>query len=81
MTPQQAIDLPNFGALGDPMVLEEKRFPAETVHSLRARGAQVREVPLTSGLQAIVKIIKLEDASTQWMSGTDPRREGLVLGQ
>ena len=80
MTPQQAIDLPNFGALGDPMVVEEKRFSADTLQSLRARGAEVRELALTSGLQAIVKQ-PMVGHSTNWISGTDPRREGVVLGQ
>jgi len=80
MTPQQAIDLPNFGAIGDPMVVEEKRFPTNTLQSLRTRGAEVRELPLTSGLQAIVKLPQW-DTSTKWISGTDNRREGVVLGQ
>ena len=80
MTPQQAIDLPNFGALGDPMVLEEKRFSAATLQSLRARGAELRELALTSGIQAIVKQ-PMVGHSKHWISGTDPRREGVVLGQ
>ena len=80
MTPQQAIDLPNFGALGDPMVVEEKRFSAETLQSLRARGSEVRELALTSGLQTIVKLPN-GPANKNWISGTDPRREGVVLGQ
>ena len=80
MTPQQAIDLPNFGALGDPMVVEEKRFSAATLQSLRARGAEVRELALTSGIQAIVKRLMVGH-SNNWISGTDPRREGVVLGQ
>ena len=80
MTPQQAIDLPNFGALGDPMVVEEKRFSADTLQSLRARGGEVRELALTSGIQAIVKLPK-QQAPKNWISGTDPRREGAVLGQ
>ena len=80
MTPQQAIDLPNFGALGDPMVVEERRFSADTLQSLRARGAEVRELALTSGLQAIVKR-PMVGHSNNWISGTDPRREGVVLGQ
>ena len=80
MTPQQAVDLPNFGALGDPMVVEEKRFSADTLQSLRARGGEVRELALTSGIQAIVKLPK-QQASEKWISGTDPRREGAVLGQ
>ena len=80
MTPQQAIDLPNFGVLGDPMVVEEKRFSAATLQSLRARGAEVRELALTSGIQAIVKR-PMVGHSNNWISGTDPRREGVVLGQ
>ena len=80
MTPQQAIDLPNFGALGASMVLEEKRFSAGTLQSLRARGAEVRELALTSGIQAIVKQ-PMVGHSNNWISGTDPRREGVVLGQ
>ena len=84
MTPQQAIDLPNFGAifgaLGDPMVVEEKRFSADTLQSLRARGAEVRELALTSGIQAILKR-PMVGHSKNWISGTDPRREGQVLGQ
>ena len=80
MTPQQAIDLPNFGALGAPMVVEEKRFSAGTLQSLRARGAEVRELALTSGIQAIVKQ-PMMGHSNNWISGTDPRREGVVLGQ
>ena len=80
MTPQQAIDLPNFGALGDPMVVEEKRFSAATLQSLRARGAEIRELALTSGIQAIVKQ-PMVGHSKNWISGTDPRREGVVLGQ
>ena len=43
LTPQQAIDLPNFGSLNGPDLLEEKRFPPATVEALRARGAEVRE--------------------------------------
>lgn len=71
---QRAIDLPNFGALGGPSLLEERRFPAATVGALRERGAEVREVPLTSGLQVIQK------TPQGYFGGADPRREGVVLG-
>jgi gamma-glutamyltranspeptidase len=47
---------------------------------LRARGGEVRELALTSGIQAIVKLPK-QQAPKNWISGTDPRREGAVLGQ
>ncbi len=71
---QQAINLPNFGSLGGPTLLEENRFPQATVNSLRARGHMVREQALTSGLQAIQK------TPNGFFGGADPRREGLVMG-
>jgi gamma-glutamyltranspeptidase/glutathione hydrolase len=80
MSPQQAIDLPNFGALGDTMAVEEKRFSSDTLQSLRARGGEVRELALISGIQAIVKQPNAGHSKV-WISGTDPRREGVVLGQ
>jgi gamma-glutamyltranspeptidase / glutathione hydrolase len=71
---QQAIDLPNFASLNGPSVLEDKRFSPATIEALRARGAEVREVNMTSGLQAIQK------TPGGFFGGADPRREGLVLG-
>jgi gamma-glutamyltranspeptidase/glutathione hydrolase len=71
---QQAIDLPNFGSFNGPSLLEEKRFPPATVEALRARGAEVREQNMTSGLQAIQR------TPTGWFGGADPRREGIVMG-
>jgi gamma-glutamyltranspeptidase / glutathione hydrolase len=75
---QQAINLPNFGltspALGAPLLLEEKRFPATTVQALKARGHEVREENMTSGLQAI------ERTTGGFFGGADPRREGVVMG-
>jgi gamma-glutamyltranspeptidase/glutathione hydrolase len=71
---QQAIDLPNFGSLNGPSLLEDKRFPPATVEALRARGAEVREQALTSGLQAIQR------TPSGYFGGADPRREGVVLG-
>ena len=71
---QQAIDLPNFGSFNGPSLLEEKRFAPATVEALKARGAEVREMTMTSGLQAIQK------TDTGFFGGADPRREGIVLG-
>jgi gamma-glutamyltranspeptidase/glutathione hydrolase len=71
---QQAIDLPNFGSLNGPSLLEAQRFTAATLEALRARGAKVLEIPMTSGLQAI------EKTPQGWFGGADPRREGVVLG-
>lgn len=74
MNAQQAINLPNFGSTNGPTVLEEKRLPASTVDALKAKGHEVREMNMTSGLQAIQK------TATGYFGGADPRREGLVMG-
>jgi gamma-glutamyltranspeptidase / glutathione hydrolase len=71
---QQAIDLPNFGSNNGPTLLEQKRFAAPVVQALQARGHEVREQDMTSGLQAIQR------TATGWFGGADPRREGVVLG-
>jgi gamma-glutamyltranspeptidase/glutathione hydrolase len=72
---QQAINLPNFGSNNGPTLLEDKRFPPETVQALRQRGAPVREQAMTSGLQAITRV------PGGWFGGADPRREGTVMGE
>ncbi|MDD5325820.1 MAG: gamma-glutamyltransferase [Polaromonas sp.] len=79
LLPQQAIDLPNFGSLGGPTLLEENRFAPATVEALKARGAEVREMNMTSGLQAIAR--GQAHGASLWLGGADPRREGVVLGE
>ncbi|MGJ7494246.1 gamma-glutamyltransferase family protein [Variovorax sp. RT4R15] len=71
---QKAVDLPNFGLLNGPSLLEQQRFAPATVEALRARGAEVQELDMTSGLQAIQK------TPTGYFGGADPRREGVVRG-
>jgi gamma-glutamyltranspeptidase/glutathione hydrolase len=71
---QQAVALPNFGTTNGPTLLEDKRFPPATADALKARGHEVREMPMTSGLQAIVR------TPQGWFGGADPRREGIVMG-
>ncbi len=71
---QQAINLPNFGSLNGPSILEEGRFSQATIEALRTRGAEVREMKMTSGLQAI------QTTPSGFFGGADPRREGLVRG-
>ncbi len=78
LTPQQAINLPNFGSTNGPSVLEEKIFPPTTVEALRTRGAEVREMNMTSGLQALTRTEV--HGKNLWMGGADPRREGVVMG-
>ncbi|QTN28077.1 gamma-glutamyltransferase family protein [Rhodoferax sp. AJA081-3] len=79
---QQAINLPNFGAAGAPTLLEEKRFPPTTVDALKARGHDVREQTMVSGLQAIgrANLNAASGGGTGWFGGADPRREGVVRG-
>ena len=71
---QQAINLPNFGSLNGPTLLEEKRFPPATAEALRTRGHEVRELNMTSGLQGIQR------TPSGFFGGADPRREGIVMG-
>jgi gamma-glutamyltranspeptidase/glutathione hydrolase len=78
LNPQRAIDLPNFGSLNGPSLLEEKRFPVPTVDALRTRGAEVREQNMNSGLQAIMR--STVNGQPVLLGGADPRREGVVMG-
>ena len=71
---QQAIAAPNFGSLNGPTLLEAGRFGPEMQQALRARGHELREMEMTSGLQALVR------TPGGWFGGADPRREGVVLG-
>lgn len=79
LTPQQAIDLPNFGALNENILLETGRFTPATVQALKAQGHTVIETNLTSGLQSITRSDLNPKAPL--LGGADPRREGIVLGE
>jgi len=72
---QQAISLPNFGSRNGPTELEAGRVPAALVEQLKARGHEVRQVELNSGLQG------LQRTPAGWFGGADPRREGVVRGE
>jgi gamma-glutamyltranspeptidase/glutathione hydrolase len=77
---QQAISLPNFGSRNaGPTEIEEGSFSAGLVEGLRARGHEVRAIPMTSGLQGIVRV-QLPSGRNGWAGGADPRREGVALG-
>ena len=76
---QQAIALPNFGSRNGPTELEEGQFSATFVEALRQRGHDVRAIPMTSGLQGIVRA-RAADGSMIWSGGADPRREGMAVG-
>ena len=85
--PQRAIDGPNFGSLGGPVLLEAGRFPASTAEALRGRGHRVVEVALPSGLQMVQRAgdgsggsVVSDGRGGGWLGGADPRREGTVRG-
>lgn len=71
---QQAIDLPNFGPIGGPLLLEQGRFPPPTLQALRERGHRVAEAELPTGLQLVRR------GSAGLAGGADPRMEGVALG-
>lgn len=78
LTPQQAINLPNFGSVGGAVLLEQRRFPYRTQGELMARGHEVKEMDMTSGLQAIER--RAFNGGYVLLGGADPRREGVVMG-
>jgi gamma-glutamyltranspeptidase / glutathione hydrolase len=81
MNAQEAINLPNFGSLNGPSILEAKRFPPAVVEALKAKGHEIREIDMTSGLQAIERTTSSGAATYDgFFGGADPRREGVVLG-
>ena len=76
---QQAISMPNFGSRNGPTEVEQGRVSHSLIEGLQARGHEVREIPMTSGLQGIVRV-RLPDGRRAWAGGSDPRREGVALG-
>jgi gamma-glutamyltranspeptidase / glutathione hydrolase len=75
----QAIALPNFGSRNGPTEVEKGRISAAVIDGLKARGHDVREIDMASGLQGIVRV-RLPDGRRGWAGGADPRREGVALG-
>lgn len=83
LDPQQAVALPNFGSRNGPTELEAGRFDAVTVKALQARGHKVVQMPMTSGVEAIIAAPprqRAESPGARWLGGSDPRREGVALG-
>jgi gamma-glutamyltranspeptidase/glutathione hydrolase len=76
---QQAISLPNFGSRNGPTEVEKGRMSSTLIDGLKARGHDVREIDMGSGLQGIVRV-RLPDGRVGWSGGADPRREGVALG-
>jgi len=74
MDAQRAVDLPNFGSINGPTLLEEGGFTPAVIQGLQDLGHRVVEVELPSGIQAI------ERTKSGWFGAADPRREGVVRG-
>ncbi|WP_321798097.1 gamma-glutamyltransferase family protein [Caballeronia sp. J97] len=79
MDVQTAIGMANFGSRNGPTELEKGLVTPGLADALRARGHQVAEVEMTSGVQAIVRKQRTHGAKF-WAGGADPRREGVALG-
>ena len=75
LDPQAAAALPNFGSRNGPTELEADTDVAGLAPKLRAIGADVAVVQMTSGMHTIVR------TRDGWMGGADPRREGVVKGE
>jgi gamma-glutamyltranspeptidase/glutathione hydrolase len=92
LSPQAAIDLPNFTNGNGPSTLEGlpssagqivSRFPDLVLRALEDRGHEVRTAELTSGLQGVQRTIPPRGAGQRplLLGGADPRREGIVSGR
>lgn len=75
LSPQQAIELPNLANFNTPFtLLEAEGFSEHVKRSLEARGHELREQDLTSGIQMLLL------TPQGLLGGADPRREGWVAG-
>nr|WP_235024557.1 gamma-glutamyltransferase [Caballeronia arvi] len=79
MDVQTAIGMANFGSRNGPTELERGLVTPALAEALKARGHQIAEVEMTSGVQAIVRRPR-ENGRKVWAGGADPRREGVALG-
>lgn len=71
---QEAVNMPNFGSRNGPTELEKGRVDAGLAAALGARGHEVAEIELTSGVQAVVRAPR----GNGWIGAADPRRDGAV---
>lgn len=71
---QAAADLPNYGVIDGPLLLERGRFPPPVPEALRDLGHRVAEVELPTGVQLVGR------QASAWVGAADPRREGVARG-
>jgi gamma-glutamyltranspeptidase/glutathione hydrolase len=72
---EQALAFPHWGSRNGPAELEAGRAPAALRSGLEQLGETVREMELTSGLNAIERV------GEHWVGAGDPRREGRAAGR
>ncbi len=74
LDPQDAAALPHHANLNGATVLEENTAIDALAPQLTAMGHEVKQAPLFSGTQII------EETKDGYVGGTDPRRDGVVMG-
>ena len=74
MPPQEVLAQPRVGSRNGPTEVERGRVGAEVIDALQARGHEVREAEMTSGIALIVR------RGQGWVGAADPRREGTAGG-
>jgi gamma-glutamyltranspeptidase/glutathione hydrolase len=71
---QQAIALPNFGSRNGPTEIEKGSKLEALKPALEKMKHTVKAIDLNSGLHGILR------TASGWLSGADPRREGIGMG-
>ncbi len=79
MDAQAVAALPHVGPFNLFVELEEGTAAAAHAPTLQARGAEVRVLPMPSGLNLIR--VRRNGAAVLLQGGADPRREGMALGE
>jgi gamma-glutamyltranspeptidase/glutathione hydrolase len=74
-SPEDVVNQGRFMNLNGPTELEKDRFSSDIAEGLEAKGQQVKESVIASGLNIIAK-----NPKGGWIGASDPRREGVALG-
>jgi gamma-glutamyltranspeptidase/glutathione hydrolase len=74
-SPEDVVNQGRFMNLNGPTELEKDRFSSDIAEGLESKGQQVKESVIASGLNIIAK-----NPKGGWIGASDPRREGVALG-
>ena len=74
-SPEEVVNQGRFMNLNGPTELEKDRFSSDIEEALQAKGQDVKESVIASGLNIIAK-----NPKGGWIGAADPRREGVALG-